>query len=270
MLANADVIATSSDGRIDALERLMLAQAEEIAEMRSLLQFQKHELSVHKQLLNDQKAQLRDQNVKLSALETRVAEKDVELSAMKNQVSKQTHWMKQLARHCNNKCRGADGMRPEKQSSHASDTSRNQDSEPNKVNAATKLSVTGKQHDMEKWERLVKVQVRSLSERADDGGALEVVVNQLGQKVNQLDADVQAQQTQLQALQTQVAQQNVTILDARTSTFVRWGNTQCGSSAKLVYSGVVGGSYFNNPGSAANYLCLTLSPVPGDHKNADA
>ena len=42
--------------------------------------------------------------------------------------------------------------------------------------------------------------------------------------------------------------------------YVRWGHDQCPSTAQLVYSGRVGGSYWNHPGSGSNPQCLPLDP----------
>ncbi|XP_076449148.1 short-chain collagen C4-like, partial [Babylonia areolata] len=44
------------------------------------------------------------------------------------------------------------------------------------------------------------------------------------------------------------------------STFVRWGRKTCANTSQLVYSGVVGGSWWGHYGAAANPLCLTLAP----------
>ncbi|XP_072042445.1 short-chain collagen C4-like [Amphiura filiformis] len=44
------------------------------------------------------------------------------------------------------------------------------------------------------------------------------------------------------------------------SLYIRWGRSDCPSTASLVYAGVVGGSHFTEDGGAANYLCLPLNP----------
>ncbi|XP_065925659.1 uncharacterized protein [Magallana gigas] len=44
--------------------------------------------------------------------------------------------------------------------------------------------------------------------------------------------------------------------------FVRWGKHSCpDNDTELVYSGFAGGSYFDHPGAAAEYVCLTRNPV---------
>ncbi|XP_025108507.1 short-chain collagen C4-like isoform X1 [Pomacea canaliculata] len=49
------------------------------------------------------------------------------------------------------------------------------------------------------------------------------------------------------------------------SVYTRWGNSQCPSDAQLVYSGVIGGSFYTNEGAASNSLCLPLNPVFNDY-----
>ncbi|KAL4232977.1 hypothetical protein ACF0H5_007664 [Mactra antiquata] len=41
------------------------------------------------------------------------------------------------------------------------------------------------------------------------------------------------------------------------STFTRWGHTECGGDAEEVYSGYMAGSYFSHAGSGSNYICAT-------------
>ncbi|KAL8611847.1 hypothetical protein ACOMHN_027582 [Nucella lapillus] len=126
----------------------------------------------------------------------------------------------------------------------------------------------------------------ALTGRSDDGGPLEAVTNQLAQHMTVLAADVQALKTRhtakvqalktqltadVQALKTQLtadvqaltasdAQQHRAIQAARGSTFVQWGSSTCAWTSELVYSGVVGGSWYDHSGAAANALCLSLSP----------
>ena len=44
--------------------------------------------------------------------------------------------------------------------------------------------------------------------------------------------------------------------------YTRWGRTTCpsGQGTELVYSGRAGGSWWNKPGGAANYLCMPDDP----------
>ena len=99
---------------------------------------------------------------------------------------------------------------------------------------------------------------RDVVARSDDAGPLEVVVSHMGQQLTEVSADIQA-------LKNANHQQDQQIQDARTSTFVHWGSSQCSSASQLVYSGVVGGSFYAHYGGASNYLCLTMSPVASNH-----
>ena len=93
-----------------------------------------------------------------------------------------------------------------------------------------------------------------LQVRSDDANALEGVVAQLDQRVSQVGAEVQA-------LKNTDAQHEQAIVEAGSTTFVRWGRSVCPNSTQLVYSGVVGGGYYSNPGSSTTVLCLPLNPV---------
>ena len=109
----------------------------------------------------------------------------------------------------------------------------------------------------------------SVSARSDDAGPLEAVTSHISQQVSEMTADIQAFKTQtnadIQSLKNSKTQQDNIIQDARSSTFVHWGSSKCSGSSQLVYSGVVGGSYFTHSGAATNFLCLTLSPVFSSH-----
>ena len=43
-------------------------------------------------------------------------------------------------------------------------------------------------------------------------------------------------------------------------TYVRWGNATCPSTASILYSGVVGGSWYTHHGAAVDPLCLPHDP----------
>ncbi|KAL4238092.1 hypothetical protein ACF0H5_002804 [Mactra antiquata] len=47
------------------------------------------------------------------------------------------------------------------------------------------------------------------------------------------------------------------------STFTRWGHTECGGDAKVVYAGYMASSFVNHTGGGSNYLCLTPEPKYG-------
>jgi regulator of replication initiation timing len=94
----------------------------------------------------------------------------------------------------------------------------------------------------------------SLTKRADDTNTLEVVVSQMSQRLDAATAD-------LQALKNSHTQLDQSVQAASTSTYVRWGRSQCSDTAQLIYTGWVGGSSSTHTGGAMNYLCLTKDPV---------
>ncbi|PVD29545.1 hypothetical protein C0Q70_08796 [Pomacea canaliculata] len=51
------------------------------------------------------------------------------------------------------------------------------------------------------------------------------------------------------------------VVEASTSVYVHWGSSTCTSSAVLVYSGEIGGSFYDTTGAAVNYLCLPLTDL---------
>ncbi|PVD25174.1 hypothetical protein C0Q70_15672 [Pomacea canaliculata] len=50
--------------------------------------------------------------------------------------------------------------------------------------------------------------------------------------------------------------------------YERWGNSGCPNGTQLVYSGLIGGSYYTHTGAAANALCLPLNPVLDNNPGA--
>ncbi len=46
------------------------------------------------------------------------------------------------------------------------------------------------------------------------------------------------------------------------ATYTRWGKSTCPQleGTELVYSGITGGAFFNQPGGGANYLCMPKDP----------
>jgi hypothetical protein len=73
----------------------------------------------------------------------------------------------------------------------------------------------------------------------------------MSQQMTAMSADIQALQT--------------SVVEAGSSTFTRWGHSQCPSNTDLVYSGVVGGKHYSQSGGGSDYLCLTMSPVFSGH-----
>ncbi|XP_025080008.1 short-chain collagen C4-like [Pomacea canaliculata] len=66
-------------------------------------------------------------------------------------------------------------------------------------------------------------------------------------------------------LQTVTSQLQSALPSSASSLYTRWGSETCSNTSSLVYSGVIGGGFYSNPGSAANTLCLTLQPVYDGH-----
>ena len=93
--------------------------------------------------------------------------------------------------------------------------------------------------------------------RTDDPSPLEGVVAQLELRVSQTGAE-------LQALKNADVQHEQAIVQAASTTFVRWGRSVCPNSTQLVYTGVVGGGEWSTPGSSGTVLCLPLNPVAGN------
>ena len=90
--------------------------------------------------------------------------------------------------------------------------------------------------------------------RSDDVDPLGLVVNQMSQRLSEVAAEVQS-------LKNVNSQQDQAIQQAGTSTFVRWGRSVCPTSTELVYSGVAGGGWWDEPGSTTTAFCLPLNPV---------
>uniref|UniRef100_A0A1X7VN39 Uncharacterized protein n=1 Tax=Amphimedon queenslandica TaxID=400682 RepID=A0A1X7VN39_AMPQE len=45
------------------------------------------------------------------------------------------------------------------------------------------------------------------------------------------------------------------------TTYTRWGKASCRRGAQLVYSGQVGGGFYNQPGNGAKYMCMPHDPA---------
>jgi len=116
-----------------------------------------------------------------------------------------------------------------------------------------------------------------VTRRSDNTGEFETALGQVAQQVTSLSAKVTALQAsttqqkvdldqQIAKLEARVSTLNTGVIGAAASTYVQWGSSTCkADGAELVYSGVVGGSWYNEPGSAVNYLCLPLNPVLSNH-----
>ena len=69
--------------------------------------------------------------------------------------------------------------------------------------------------------------------------------------------------SEVAALQNTNIRQDGAVEGAGTSTYVRWGNFACPSSAEHVYSGTVAGGNWSSAGSTSSVLCLHHKPVFG-------
>ena len=103
--------------------------------------------------------------------------------------------------------------------------------------------------------------------RSDDTDALLPVINQMNQRLDEVGAEVEALKnsvsSEVAALQNTNIRQDGAIEGAGTSTYVRWGNSACPSSAEHVYSGTVAGGDWSSAGSTSSVLCLHHKPVFG-------
>lgn len=91
----------------------------------------------------------------------------------------------------------------------------------------------------------------------------------MAQRLTEVSAEVQtlknSYSVDVQALRDSNVQQDKAVQEAGSSVYIRWGNSVCPSSESHVYTGAIGGSYYNSAGAATNHLCLTMSPILSDH-----
>ncbi|XP_025108516.1 uncharacterized protein LOC112572830 [Pomacea canaliculata] len=55
--------------------------------------------------------------------------------------------------------------------------------------------------------------------------------------------------------------ENISTIMSTGAVYERWGNSGCPNGTELVYSGLIGGSFYSHTGAAANALCLPFNPV---------
>ncbi|CAC5406469.1 unnamed protein product [Mytilus coruscus] len=106
---------------------------------------------------------------------------------------------------------------------------------------------------------------------------LNATVRQLTTKNQQQAVTIQQQENMILQQQTSIQQQytlnqqqeqTIKLLQSSANsikslgtTYIRWGRKQChNNNTELVYSGYAGGGHYNNPGSAAEYVCLPPDP----------
>ena len=214
-------------------------------EQQNLLQIQSDKLVRTENLLRSQIAKmsrqqrlLQRQNLKLSEQETLLSKQEKSLQRLKSIV-------KMLQR-------GKPGNSPVDTMQPAADAM------PQKEPVTGDSNKSGVLPDGSLNLNLSSLVTRDLVARSDDTGPLDTVVSQISQRVTEISADVQT-------LKNANSQQDRDIQDAKTSSYIHWGSSRCSGNSQLIYSGVVGGSRYDQAGAAVNYLCLTMSPVLLDH-----
>ena len=205
--------------------------------------FSKHEADQVKHVLLEQQRLLRQLDQRLSDQETLIHAQNARLSQQERRIRK----LESQKSHC----------LLELQRFPAADRTQKTESDYFKGDSGPDLRPP-------KFSSLV---LRDVVPRSDDADPLETVVLHLSQQLTDTNANVDSLKAQLtadiQSLRDTNLRQDNDIREAQTSTFTRWGSSHCTNASDLVYSGVVGGSDFRQTGAATDYLCLTLSPVPG-------
>ncbi|XP_070174281.1 uncharacterized protein [Littorina saxatilis] len=87
--------------------------------------------------------------------------------------------------------------------------------------------------------------------RSDDVGP---VISHMTQQITEMTAEIQA-----------LKNANVENVQARGTTYVRWGHSSCPGTSDMIYSGIIGGSHQKSVGGAGNHLCMTSHPVFDTH-----
>ncbi|XP_076077388.1 short-chain collagen C4-like isoform X1 [Mytilus galloprovincialis] len=91
----------------------------------------------------------------------------------------------------------------------------------------------------------------------NDPDHVETLLHQMQVEIQNLKSKVETQEKQIHTLQTSPGQ-------GSGATYVRWGRKECpGNNTELVYSGYAAGGYYNEEGSAAEYICLSPDPNLG-------
>ncbi|XP_069119165.1 uncharacterized protein [Argopecten irradians] len=107
--------------------------------------------------------------------------------------------------------------------------------------------------------------------------------NYVAQQLNHLQSELQDLKVQVESQKRTIDTQQLTIIDLQGLTnsqqaaiqklsnedtgvvYTRWGRQDCPllNGSQTVYSGYIGGGYFNNPGDASNSLCMPDDPTAG-------
>ena len=116
--------------------------------------------------------------------------------------------------------------------------------------------------EVQSLKNTLEPEVNQMSQHLSDVTAeVQSLKNTLEPEVNQISQTLSEVTAEVQSLKNANSQQDQAIQQAGTSTFVRWGRSVCPSSTELVYSGVAGGGWWDEPGSTTTAFCLPLNPV---------
>ena len=256
------------NARLDKMERLLYEQENLLRQQETLLRQQDSKLSHQGTSLRQQDAKLsrqesvlRQQDAKLSHQESVLRQQDAKLSRQESVLRQQDAKLSRQETLLFQYGKLIQQLRADKVDSRSElgnrPTSDNLQQPLPDTLTTGRYNVTG---HMElstaalESDDIVTAAAHDVMSRAHDGGPFEAVVNHISQQMTEMSADIQT-------LKNSNSQQNHDIQDAQSSTFVHWGSSQCCGSSHLVYSGVVGGSWYDHSGAATNYLCLTMSPV---------
>ena len=263
--------------RLARLEGVVLEQKAKISQQDTLLRQQAQEMAHEKNDLHLLKAKVSDQDDLIGQLKVKVSDQDDLIGQLRVQLSDQDSVIGQLKaemRKQDTVLRHQDGRLSEQERllGQQDTTIRGlQSRHVHSVSPQPQRHVTGGQRSQSHVmnESGQQPSTMALSEhhssakrdvlpRSDDANPLEAVVTGISRQVTEMSADIQA-------LRNSDVQHTQDIRDAATSTFIRWGSSTCDASSELVYSGVVGGSHYTHTGAATNFLCLSVSPVVGNH-----
>lgn len=88
------------------------------------------------------------------------------------------------------------------------------------------------------------------------------------QKLDKLQSMLQSQQAQINELTVEnAALRNEIDNGNKGAVYIRWGRRRCNNGSELVYSGFVGGPWYNSHGSGSNPVCLSPDPLWGQHND---
>ena len=235
------------DGRIGRLERLLLFQDAKLSRQESLLRQQDN-------LIRQQEHQLSHQDMLLHQHEEKMSRQEMVNRQQEAELARQDTLLSQCGSLLHMLRDGDVGSRSLLSSGR---TAHDQLFALKEWTLATPQEIDTAGHSLNETDNDLRASISSTHNvvtRADDL-RLETVVDQVSQRMTELSAEVEA-------LKNSNVQRDQDLQDARTSTFVHWGSSSCSDSSQLVYTGLMGGSWYLERGAATNVLCLTMDPVP--------